>query len=92
MKWGINSLTQKGARHALLNEDINNIYLKRDPTFLLASQEWQRSNSKAVPNSIFHSLGQNKLECKHLLFILHLFSLHIILYYNRTLPFGPTFM
>lgn len=61
-------VTQKGVCHAFLNEDINNISLKRDTTFLLASQEWQRSKSKAVPIRSFNTLGQNKLECKHLLF------------------------
>lgn len=59
---------------------------------LLARQEQQRTNSKAVPKSSFNTLGQNKLESKQLLFILYLFSLYMTPLYKRRLPFGPIFM
>lgn len=63
--------------HAFLNQDINNMALKREQTLLLARQEWQMSSSKAVPNSSFNISGQKKLECRSPLFILHLLSLPI---------------
>lgn len=59
---------------------------------LLAIQEQQRTNSSAVPKSYFNTLGQNKPEQKHLLFVLYLLSLYMTLLYKRRLPFALIFM
>lgn len=56
----------KGVCHDLLNENFKNISLNT-----LVSQEWQRFNSQAAPNSSFDISGQKKLKRKHLWFVLH---------------------